>query len=124
MAEHNILGKEGEQYATDFLIEKGYVIRDTNWRSGKREIDIVAENDACLVIVEVKSRSSSDLADPLDAIDKRRVMRLVSAASTYVQSHQIEKDVRFDVISILRDGQKFSIEHIEDAFIAPLRTVR
>lgn len=56
MARHNDLGKEGEDAAAAYLIKKGYVIRHRNWFFDKFELDIVAEKDHTLVIVEVKSR--------------------------------------------------------------------
>ena len=57
MAKHNIFGQKGENAAFEALLAKGYLIRDRNWRSGKNEIDIVAEKDNRIIVVEVKSRS-------------------------------------------------------------------
>ena len=59
MAKHNQLGKTGEERAAEYLISKGYTIRDVNWHSGKMELDIVAGIDNMLVVVEVKTRKNS-----------------------------------------------------------------
>ena len=59
MAQHNQLGKEGEQLAVDFLIAGGYEILERNYRFDKAEVDIIARNNECLAIIEVKTRSST-----------------------------------------------------------------
>ena len=79
MARHNDLGKWGEQLAADLLVTKGYAIAERNWRAGNMEIDIVAMKGARIVFVEVKTRSDGGF-DPADAVDRRRVMRMVRAA--------------------------------------------
>ena len=43
MADHNLLGKAGEQEAVEFLVRQGFTVRETNWRLGKLEIDIIAQ---------------------------------------------------------------------------------
>lgn len=58
MAKHNQTGKTGEELAAEYLIARGYIIRDINWKNGKLELDIVAYNDQTLIVVEVKTRSS------------------------------------------------------------------
>ena len=56
MAIHNILGKAGEDAAAKYLEQNGYTIRDRNWRKNHLELDIVADKDKELIIVEVKTR--------------------------------------------------------------------
>lgn len=126
MARHNDLGKWGEQLAVDLLVTKGYAIAERNWRAGNMEIDIVAMKGARIVFVEVKTRSDNGF-DPADAVDRRRVMRMVRAADSYVRSHGIPHEVQFDVVFVV--GSPLGdvpprIEHIEDAFLPPLRTIR
>ena len=58
MARHNELGRLGEQIAAEYLIKKGYTIRDSNWRWQRYELDIVCEHNGRIVIVEVKTRTS------------------------------------------------------------------
>lgn len=76
MAAHNELGKEGEDLAALHLMEKGYRIRHRNWRSGKKEIDIVAEKDGELVIVEVKTRGNENFGRPEDPEHRRLDRRI------------------------------------------------
>ncbi|MCQ2384222.1 MAG: YraN family protein [Paludibacteraceae bacterium] len=120
MAEHNELGRKGELIAKDYLEDKGYFIRDCNWKSGHYELDIVAEHQNTLVIVEVKTRSNDIFASPFDAINDRKIRRIVMAASSYVFQHCLDMDVRFDVISVIPEGLSYKIEHIEDAFWPPM----
>ena len=68
MAQHNQLGKTGEERAAEYLISKGYIIRDINWRSGKMELDIVAYRDKTLVVVEVKTRKNNEFLRPEEAV--------------------------------------------------------
>ncbi|PKQ62817.1 hypothetical protein BZG02_11515 [Labilibaculum filiforme] len=120
MAEHNDLGKLGEDLATNYLLKCGYRILDRNWIYQKKELDIVALKDNLLVVVEVKSRSTEYFEHPADAITLSKIKFLVRATQGYVDSKEIEQEVRFDVISVIKKGLKFEIEHIEDAFSAPI----
>ena len=83
MAEHNLLGKAGEDAAVDYLERHDYVIRHRNWRKGHFELDIVAAKNGELIIVEVKTRSDTDFALPQDAVTPQKIRRTVIAADTY-----------------------------------------
>jgi putative endonuclease len=121
MAEHNDLGKEGEQKAREYLQAKGYYIRHTNWFSEKNELDIVAEKDGMLVVVEVKSRSSEYFEHPKDAITDAKIRRIVQATHDYIMQFDIQMETRFDVVAALTTKSGgYKIEHIEDAFMAPI----
>lgn len=120
MAEHNDLGKLGEDIAAKHLLANGYKILDRNWIYQKKELDIVALKDDILVVVEVKSRSTDYFEHPSDAITLSKIKFLVRATQGYVDSKELEYEVRFDVISVIKQDPKYRIEHIEDAFIAPL----
>lgn len=120
MAEHNILGKEGEDIACKYLINKGYRIRHTNWRWKKLEIDIIAEKDNCIIIVEVKSRRNDNFGDPEDAVTYSKIRKLVSATDVYLKKYEIDYPVRFDIISITGTLPDIRIKHIEDAFLPPV----
>ena len=54
MAQHNHLGEWGEELAKRYLQQQGYVIIDSDWKSGHRDIDIVAMDGDEVVLVEVK----------------------------------------------------------------------
>lgn len=120
MADHNELGKLGEERAQAYLVLKGYKIRHTNWVTGKFELDIVAEKDGMLVIVEVKTRSSEYFEHPEEAITLRKIRNLVSAAHDYIFKFNWMGETRFDIISVIPKGQTYTIQHIEDAFLPPL----
>lgn len=116
MAVHNELGKKGEELAIAFLKKKGYTIRDINYRYLKAEIDIVAQKEDILAIVEVKTRSTRDFGLPQDFVSQKKIKLLVMAADQYVVSKDLEVNIRFDIIAIVNDNNKFEIEHLEDAF--------
>ena len=112
------LGKKGEVLATDYLVKNGYQILERNWRSGHKEIDIIALKDEVLAIVEVKTRTTEDYGDPDIAVGLYKQKMLICAADAYVRYRNLDVDVRFDIISIILDGTEPKIEHIEDAFYA------
>lgn len=126
MAEHNKLGKLGEQAACEFLIAKGYTVRETNWRVGKLEIDIVAQEPKAnrLHIIEVKTRSSAEHYDPLQSITRAKIRNLVNAGNGYVNYFQLKMSVQYDVMIIEGKVPDFTIRFIPNAFQPPLRTIR
>ena len=116
MAEHNALGKLGEEKAVSFLEANGYEILDTNWRYDKAEIDIIAKKVNILAVIEVKTRSNLDFGLPQDFVKPKKIQLLVKAINEYVISHDIEANIRFDIIAIHKENSDFVIEHIEEAF--------
>ncbi|MCF6224563.1 MAG: YraN family protein [Flavobacteriaceae bacterium] len=116
MAQHNDLGKIGEQIAVDFLTQKGYEIKARNWRFKKAEIDIIAKLGNVLIAVEVKTRSTGDFGDPQEFLKPKQKKLLVTAMHEYVVTKDLDIEVRFDVIAIIKNEQETSIEHLEDAF--------
>jgi putative endonuclease len=121
MAEKNETGKKGEEIACAYLKSFGYSILHTNWRFHHYELDIVATNGKELVIVEVKTRSKNYLLNPEDAIDRRKIRRITTAADAYIRQNKVNIPVRFDVLCLIKDDLVFSVDrHLEDAFFAPL----
>ena len=119
MAEHNDLGKWGEELAAKYLEQKGYVIRDRDWRQGKLDLDIVAVADdgETVVFVEVKARKTNAFGQPEQAVDAKKIKRLARAADSYVKSLGLSAPLRFDIVSIIGDQKEAqTIEHIVDAF--------
>lgn len=116
MAEHNELGKKGEDEAVAFLRQKGYRILERNYRFHKSEIDIIAQIDQTLVAVEVKTRSSAIFGDPQDFVKPKQIRRLVEALDHYIVERQLDFEVRFDVIGIVKNQHNIHIEHLKDAF--------
>ncbi|MDR1561822.1 MAG: YraN family protein [Dysgonamonadaceae bacterium] len=120
MAKHLVFGKAGELAAADYLKKEGYTILHTNWRSGHRELDIVAQTGDELVIVEVKSRTAKYPLDPERAVNTRKIRNLVTAANIYIRLFDIDMPVRFDVVTVTGKDPNFNTVHIVDAFRAPM----
>ena len=116
MAQHNELGKKGEQLAVDFLLENNYEIVERNYRFDKAEVDIIARKEAVLAIIEVKTRSTIDFGNPQDFVKPKQIQRLVKAVDDYVVENELEVEVRFDIIAIVKEKKGFSVEHLENAF--------
>ena len=116
MAEHNELGKFGEELAVEFLQKNGYDILETNWTFQKAEIDIIAQKENILAVVEVKTRSSIEFGLPQDFVKPKKIQLLVKAVNEYVISNDLDVEVRFDIIAIYKEDKIYKIEHIEDAF--------
>ncbi len=114
--EHLQTGVWGENLAAAYLREKGYVILERDWRSGHRDIDIIAHKDNTIVFVEVKTRSSRDFLDPITAVNIQKQYNLLRAINHYLQYKRINSTYRFDVIIIVGKPDCLSpeIEHIED----------
>lgn len=118
MAEHNDLGKKGEELAVAYLREKGYRILERNYYFQKAEVDILALRDEMLVVVEVKLRSTNYFGTPQEFVNAKKIQLLVTAANHYIEVKNLDVEVRFDIIAIVQQyNQKTSIEHIEDAFL-------
>lgn len=116
MAQHNELGKLGEELAVDFLQQNGYEILETNWTFQKAEVDIIAQKENTLAIVEVKTRSTIDFGLPQDFVKPKKIQLLVKAVNEYVVQNELDVEVRFDIIAIHIEGNHLNIEHLEDAF--------
>jgi putative endonuclease len=116
MAHIHEFGKLGEEIAAKFLRSKGFKILAQNWRFGKNEIDIVAEEGDYLVVVEVKTRKSSDFGEPETFVTKQKQRFLIRAANAYVNWKNVEKETRFDIIGITLTQNQAHVKHIRDAF--------
>ena len=116
MAHHNDLGKAGEERAVIYLQQQGYEIMETNFTAHKAEIDIIARKNDWLIVVEVKTRSSIDFGSPEDFVNKKKIKLLVKAIDAYVEQSGLDLEIRFDIIAVIKENDKFNIEHLEDAF--------
>ena len=117
MAEHNDFGNLAENLAADFLVKKNYKILARNFRFQRAEIDIIAEFGELIIVIEVKARSYNTLIDPQEAVTKKKIKAIVMCADFYMNENNLNKEVQFDIITVLPDEQgKLQINHIEDAF--------
>lgn len=110
------LGIFGEQLAQRHLLKLGYAIRQVNYRYLKYEVDIVAEHDNKIVVVEVKTRQTAEIGEPWMAVTRKKQRQIIACSNHYVQSRDISKEVRFDIISIVHNQYRSQLEHIVDAF--------
>ncbi len=117
MAIHNELGKKGEELAVEYLEKNGYKILEKNWYYKKAEVDIIALKAEILAVVEVKTRSSDYFGNPQDFVNQKKIKLLVDAINQYVTVKDLDVEVRFDIIAILKNQYTFKIEHLEDAFL-------
>ena len=102
MALHYDLGKEGEQDAVNFLIENGHTI--------------LSQKGDIIHIVEVKTRTSSAYGEPESFVNQQKIDLIVKAANNYILRKNLDVEVQFDIISIVKNSVEFSINYIEDAF--------
>jgi putative endonuclease len=116
MSDRTGLGPRGEELAAAYLMENGYSIRDRNWRSGKTEIDIIAENNDYIVFVEVKTRSADYQVHPAEAVNVPKQRTIINAASNYINRNGLAKEARFDIITVIISRTGRQVDHIENAF--------
>ena len=118
MAQHNDLGKNGEQLAEVYLIEKGYKILHRNWRFYNYEIDIVAEKNEIPHFIEVKTRSSWQYGTPEEAVNRKKIQDLLKAANGFLNQYPKYVDFRIDILSITKHPEK-ETEYffIEDVYL-------
>jgi putative endonuclease len=98
MAEHNVLGKLGEELAGAFLTERGYAILHRNWRHGRYQIDIIVLKGKVLHFVEVKTRASNVYGFPEENVTKKKIRHLLLAADEFL--HPDYHHIQFDVLAI------------------------
>jgi putative endonuclease len=113
----HVLGAYGEQLAARYLVDSGMRILDRNWRCDQGEIDIVAMDGSCLVIVEVKTRRSLAFGAPVEAVTAVKAARLRRLAACWLPGHRAlvdgVADIRIDVIGVLRPWSgPAQIEHL------------
>jgi putative endonuclease len=121
MAESHNLGQKGEALAADHLKKAGYKILYRNWKWGNKEIDIIAENQEFIVFAEVKTRNEDFLMAPVTAITREKRRTLIHAANWYLQRFGIDKESRFDIITVIQSGDSYKIDHMEGAFYPTLK---
>lgn len=120
MAEHNETGNFGENLAVNYLIKNGYKIKERNFVYEKAEVDIIAEKENTLVVVEVKTRASELFQTATELVTSRQAKQIIAATDGYIQQKEIDLETRFDVIAIILDERPPKIEHIKGAFYPTL----
>lgn len=110
------LGRRGEDIAASFLQNNGYQILKRNYRYRKAEIDIIARKNGIVAMIEVKTRNQSFYEGLSDSISKKKRNLLVMAADHYILTNSMDLEVRFDIITLIKGQEGYTIEHIPDAF--------
>lgn len=117
MAEHNILGKHGEAWAVQFLIEHNFNILAVNWRHSYYEIDIIAFKENMLHFIEVKTRHNNEFTYPEESVNRKKMNHLKMAADYFLEQNAQYKWIQYDVIAIMAaDNFPAQIEFIEDVY--------
>ena len=116
MAEHNELGKQGEELAASWLEERSYTIHHRNWRYRQYEIDIVAEKEKFLCFIEVKTRNYSRFAHPEDSVTKKKFKKLQKAADEYLFQNPGHPWIQYHILAVTmhrdREPEFFLIEDV------------
>ncbi len=110
-------GTLGENIATNYLVETGFVILERNWRYKHCEVDIICQKNNILHFVEVKTRFSNQFGNPEESINEKKMNALKKAAEEYLNQNQKWNFLQFDVIAIKLNGAKIEeIYFIGDVF--------
>ena len=110
------VGQKGEDIAADYLKEKGYKILHRNFKTPVGEADMIIADDDILVFVEVKTRSGNTFGEPFEAVNSRKQGKIRKIALYYLKLHKLQKQVRFDVVSIVSRNGRADIRHMIEAF--------
>ena len=120
------IGKAAEDLACEYLVRNGHTVVERNWRSGHLEIDIITLDSAGIHFVEVKGRVAPVTADPEENVGYWKQRKLTSAARAYLNSEEKkslldQKEVFFDVFSVIFEGGKAEVKYFPQAYI-PINT--
>lgn len=113
----NPIGRRGEDIATEFLLQKGYIILEKNFRKRYGEIDIIAEKDNVLIFIEVKTRTSSQFGTPVESISFWKLQSLMKTAQLYKKLHpHLPEALQIDAVAIIisKTGELENLDHIEN----------
>jgi putative endonuclease len=110
------VGRRGEEVAAAWLEARGFRVVERNWRSGHKEVDLVAESGRAVHIVEVKTLTPPLLSLPAEKVDARKRARLVAAARRLIAERHIDREIQFDIVAVVLDGDEPKVEYIPEAF--------
>ncbi len=120
MNKRGLLGRSGEDLALECLENEGFSLVARNWRTGHYEVDLIVENADSVRIVEVKTLHSGAGFNPVENVSRAKIRNLVSAAKTWFALHPTHKEIIFDVVTVVVDGQEMDVNYIPNAFNAVL----
>ena len=112
-----LLGKEGERIAEEYLKKKGYRLVERNYRCAAGELDLIVLDRRVVVFVEVKTRTGQTFGSPFEAVEFRKQRKMIQAAQYFLAEKKLQqRDARFDVVGISWAGRDPMVEHVENAF--------
>jgi putative endonuclease len=114
--DHCEKGRNAEGRALYYLKARGYYIWKTNWRWGKKELDLVTLYRDELVIVEVKARWGNEVNEPSVVVNPLKQRRIILATEAFIRHYDCRWPTRFDIIAVIYHPGRVEIEHIENAF--------
>jgi putative endonuclease len=111
------LGMRGEEFTCHWIERQGMLALERNYRAGKGEIDIIAQDRQDLVFIEVKTRSNLAFGTPGEAVTAKKRRMMIQTAQAYImQNHREESNIRFDVAEVLAESQGMKLNYIKNAF--------
>lgn len=114
MYKNQIIGKKGEDIATEFLKKNKYKILERNFYCNQGEIDIIAKDKNEIVFIEVKTRNNIKYGMPSEAVTIQKQKHLKRATEYYIYKNNLYNEfIRLDVIEILFKGELCTINHIK-----------
>ena len=114
-----LLGRWGEKRCERFLKRKGLKILTRNFSCKTGEIDLImADTDASIVFIEVKTRAAENFAPAESSITPPKKAKLLRTARYFLAAHNIQnRPCRFDVVTIvLPHTGRPKIKHYKNAF--------
>jgi putative endonuclease len=112
-------GPIAERAVADYLVAAGFTILGRNVRLGRLELDIVAQKDDLVVVVEVRTRGPGAFQGALESVAGEKAARLREATKrlwdTQLASRPDVKRVRIDVAAVTFEGGRTHVEVIEGA---------
>ena len=115
-AERQDIGKWGEEFATQFLAQRGYNIIARNYRCQLGELDIIASLETDLIFCEVKTRKYLGDIDPSASVTISKIKKIRQLAEFYLTQHNYNHlQPRFDVITVCSREKKI-VDHFINAF--------
>ena len=115
------IGRRGEDVALAWLERRGFRLLARNWRGGHKELDLVMESDLGVHIIEVKTLTAPLVLPPSEKVDTAKQGRLIAAARRFIAERHIDREVQFDIISVVFDGAHTTVEYLPEAFYPIIR---
>ena len=96
------IGNKYEDKSVETLVREAYKILERNYQNRFCEIDIIAEKNKEIVFIEVKYRKTNKFGYGYEAVDRRKIMKILKLANYYIQSKKYQDyKIRFDCMSYL-----------------------